>query len=161
VGLCSVWTGPPAAALVIAASLAVWPLGLAFTLGWRFRVTGPAFALVAAFVLSYRNSFGMVFHTENLALLHLCVLAIAPSAAALSWDANRSRASGATDSATLAVDAGWAIRLICAVTATTYLVAGLAKLRYGGWSANWADGELLRAHVAFDNLRKVELGHVI
>ena len=43
-----------------------------------------------------------------------------------------------------------------AVTAVTYLVAGIAKLRVGG--LDWVSGEALANHVAFDNLTKVLLG---
>ena len=158
VGLCAPLASAPAAAWVWLATLAVWPLGLAFVLGWRFRICGPLFAVVAAFVLSYRNSFGMVFHTENLALLHLVVLALAPSATVLSWDAGAGRSPG---SSSVEAEARWAISTLCAITVATYFVAGLAKLRFEGWSTDWMRGELLRAHVAFDNLRKVELGHVV
>ena len=62
-----------AAALDAALSPAVWHgvlaatavTGAAFCVGWRFAVSGPAFALLLLFVTSYRSSFGMVFHTEN------------------------------------------------------------------------------------------------
>ena len=42
------------------------------------------------------------------------------------------------------------------VTACTYVVAGIAKLKLGG--SQWFGGELLRSQIAFDNLRKIELG---
>ena len=41
-------------------------LGAAFVAGYRYRVIGPAFALLFLWVTSYRNSWGMKFHTESL-----------------------------------------------------------------------------------------------
>ena len=38
----------------------------------------------------------------------------------------------------------------------SYLIAGLAKLRISGWE--WMDGEVLRVQIAYDNVRKLELG---
>jgi hypothetical protein len=46
--------------------------------------------------------------------------------------------------------------LLAAITAATYLLAGIAKLRLAG--AHWLDGELLRDQIAVDNLRKALLG---
>src|SRR5690606_29360765 len=40
--------------------------GVAFTIGWRFRLFGPAFALGLLASLSYSNSWQHVAHTENL-----------------------------------------------------------------------------------------------
>ncbi len=142
----------PAAAVLVTAVVAVL-LGLAFVTGWRFRLTGPAFAAVFLWVLSYRNSWSMVFHTENLMALHVIVLAAAPSADALSLDARRrGHAPDDTPRATY----GWAIRLMCAVTVTTYFIAGWSKLHNAGWA--WVTSDTLRVYVAYDNLRKVELG---
>ncbi len=135
---------------VLAAWLASLPLGVAFVLGWRFRWTGPAFAALLLWVLSYRNSWGMVFHTENLLVLHTGVLALCAAADARSLDA-RGREPAAPDRRY-----GWPLRLLCAVTVGAYLLAALAKLRAQGWA--WTDGEVLRTHVAFDNVRKLELG---
>ena len=40
-----------------------------------YRVTAPLAALGMLWVTAYRNSWGMVFHTENLLVIHLAVLA--------------------------------------------------------------------------------------
>lgn len=128
-------------------------LGVAFVAGWRFRLSGPAFAAAFLWVTSYRNSWSMVFHTENLIVLHVLVLAAAPSADALSVDARRRGA--APDDPPLA-RYGWAIRLMCAVTVATYFIAGWSKVHNTGW--DWATSDTLRIYVAYDNLRKVELG---
>jgi ABC-type sulfate transport system permease subunit len=42
------------------------------------------------------------------------------------------------------------------VTATTYVLAGIAKLRLAGGA--WLDGDQLRNQIAIDNLRKALLG---
>ena len=145
------WIGAPlpsfAVALLIGATLL---LGLAFVLGWRFRITGPAFAVCQLVLLSYRNSWGMVFHTENLIVMHALVLAVAPSADAWSLDA-RGR--------TVPADSpryGWAVQLVCAVTVTSYFIAGWTKLAHAGLGWVWSD--TLRNFIAYDNVRKLELG---
>jgi hypothetical protein len=45
---------------------------------------------------------------------------------------------------------------MCLVTVATYVVAGLAKLEHTGWS--WAAGGALREQIAYDAIRKIELG---
>ena len=40
--------------------------GVAFVTGGGYRLTGPMFAVLLLLVTSYRNSFGQIFHTENL-----------------------------------------------------------------------------------------------
>lgn len=125
--------------------------GVAFVLGYRYRASGPSFAAAFLWLTSYRSSWGMVFHTENLVSLHLCLLAVAPAADALSVDAR-----GRPASALAHGRYGWPLRALCTLTVITYVLAGVAKLRIAGFA--WADGELLRTHVAYDNLRKIELG---
>ncbi len=125
-------------------------LGVAFVAGYRYRLVGPAFALLFLWVTSYRNSWGMKFHTENLVALHLLLLSVAPAADKDDApEASPPRESGRY---------GWAITAMGAVTAVTYLLAGVAKLRLGG--LHWMSGEALRVQVAYDNLRKIELGSV-
>lgn len=128
--------------------------GVAFVFGFRYRWFGPAFALAFLWVTSYRSSWGMKFHTENLTALHLLLLAVAPAADALSLDA-RARGGGPP---VPHGRYGWPLRALCLVTVTTYVLAGLAKLRLAGWA--WLDGDVLRAQIAYDNLRKIELGSV-
>jgi hypothetical protein len=141
----------PAALVVVAVVLAAL-LGAAFVAGLRFRLTGPAFAAALLWVTSYRNSWSMVFHTENLMVLHVLVLALAPAADALSLDARGRPPPGEAPHARY----GWAIRLMCAVTVTTYFIAGWSKLHNAG--LGWVTSDTLRVYVAYDNLRKVELG---
>jgi hypothetical protein len=140
--------GAAVQALVVGALL----FAAAFALGVRYRVTAPLFALLLLWVTSYRSSWGMLFHTDNLLVLHVLVLAAAPAADALSLDARRGRAPAPDDDGRY----GWALRTICLVTIVTYVVAGVAKLKLGG--LGWLAGEQLRGQIAYDNLRKVELG---
>jgi hypothetical protein len=120
-------------------------LAVPFTLGWAYRVIAPLFALVLLAALTYRNSWSMPFHTENLLVLHAIVLAVAPAADA--W-----RVGGGPGAAGPDERYGWPLRLMAAITVTTYLIAGLAKLRLGGWA--WTDGDALAEQIAIDNLRK-------
>lgn len=161
------WLGAPLAPGAAQAVLGVTILvGVAFTAGWRFRITGPAFAVLLLGVLTYRNAWSHLFHTDNLLALHVLVVGLAPAADAWSADARRRRRRDAgSGSADLAVPAdptvpgvryGWPLRLAALVTVLTYVVTGVAKLRYGG--AHWLGGDSLLHQVAFDNARKQVLG---
>lgn len=151
VGLASVLSSPlPAAAQLLLFGLCVLA-GVLFTLGFRYRVIGPVFALLLLWVTSYRNSWGMVFHTDNLLVVHVIALALCDASAALSWDA-RGRGPAPRDAGRF----GWPLRLLMALTALAYLLAGVAKLKIAGFG--WADGEVLRDHIAYDALRKSQVG---
>ena len=119
----------------------------AMAMGWRYRITAPATAFLFLVLTTYRNSWGQIFHTENLVVLHLMVLAIAPADRVFAITRSRS----ASDD-----DGRWAIHALAAATVCTYVVAGLAKLRVAGWA--WVDGHSLLNQVAFDNARKDVLG---
>lgn len=142
---------PPA--VVLAATLVTLALMVALVAGAWHRVLAPLAAIALLWTTSYRNSWGMVFHTENLLVLHTAALALAPAARAWSIDAWISRRRGAGSPP--ATDAGW-VWLLAALTTATYLLAGIAKLRLAG--LGWIDGELLRNQIAIDNLRKALLG---
>jgi len=152
VGPVAVLSEPLPVWLVVALVLITLPLGVAFVLGWRWRVVGPAYACAFAWITSYRNSWGMVFHTENLMVLQLLVLACARASDAWALDA----------SARPHVDPhgryGAPIRLLAAITVATYVIAGVTKLGESGLS--WVTSDVLRNYVAYDNLRKAELGDV-
>lgn len=127
--------------------------GVAFVAGWRWRLSGSLFALTFLAVTTYRNSWGQVWHTENLPALHLVLLALAPAAAAWSFD----RRSGRRDPA--GADLAWGglvVRMLTLVTVLAYLVAGWAKLRNGGMA--WITGDVLRNQIAHDSLRKALVG---
>jgi hypothetical protein len=157
VGPVSLLAEPLSAALVHVLTLLSLPLGFCFVAGLGYRFSAPLFALLFLWVTSYRSSWGMIFHTENLPALHLLLLAAAPAADVLSVDTQRqARAGHASAMRAPHGRYGWALRAICAITVASYLLAGIAKLRLSGLS--WANGEILRVHVAYDNLRKIELG---
>jgi hypothetical protein len=129
--------------------IACLALAAAFTAGVWYRVAAPLFAAVLLVVLSYRSSWGMIFHTENLLVVHVAILALAPAADV--WAVGRRRAQAGAE-----LCSGWALRAMSAVMVTTYLLAGIAKLRLGG--LDWVLGDELRNQVAVDNLRKLLLG---
>ncbi len=122
-----------------------------FLLGAWYRVVAPVFAGLLFVVLTYANCWGGILHTDNLWLLHVVILALAPAADALSLDARK-----AMDLAPPHFKYGWAIRLMCWVCVCAYFLAGLAKLKNSGWG--FIEGDSLRNFVAMDNVRKIELG---
>lgn len=139
--------------------LAIWGVAViasaAALLGAFYRVAAPVSTLALLWVATYRSSWGMIFHTENLLVMHALVLAVAPAADAWSIDAWRDpsrRARGDEVHARYGVG----LRLMAMITVTAYVLAGIAKLRAAG--GVWLDGDVLLSHVAWDNLRKLELG---
>ncbi len=161
VGVLSGLDQPPAAGLVLgawAAAVGAAIVVLAARLqpwdrpGHRARaarVALPVLAVAFLVVETYDCSWGQLFHTSHLPALHLLVLA-----GASLLDAG-GRAAAREPSTSGAVS-GWPLRLMTAVTALTYLIAGVAKLRLGGW--DWLDGAALQRQVAFDNVRKELVG---
>jgi hypothetical protein len=129
--------------------------GILFTLGAFYRVSAPLFAALLLWVVSYRHSWGMIFHTDNLLILHVALLCAAPAADAYAYP----RAGSSLPGASLKSGRyGWAIRACCLVTVASYVVAGCAKLEHTGWA--WADGNTLREQIAYDAIRKIELGSI-
>jgi hypothetical protein len=124
----------------------------AATAGYRYRVSGPLWALGLLWVTSYRNSWGMLFHTENLLVVDALILALAPASDAWSLDARSRDAKPLDPNPKYA----WPVAAMNAALVASYLAAAIAKLRLVGWG--WASGDELRAHIAFDALRKIELG---
>lgn len=137
-------------------------MGVLFVVGFRFAYSGPIFALLFLAVTSYRNSWSMIFHSENLLSLHLVVLGVTPAAQVLSLDGwirartpsrfwNHGTWSGLGSGADWRF--GWPCILISGLTAAAYWVAGMAKILGPlGWS--WATGENLLTYIARDALRK-------
>jgi len=135
--------------------------GAAFVLGWAFRVSGPAFGALILFVLCYRNSWSMVYHTDNLLVFHVLILGFSAAADTVSVDALIRRSIGHIRRKTPSqystrVESwryGWPIQLICTITALTYFLAGVAKVSSPlGWS--WMSGETIRDQISVDVLRK-------
>jgi hypothetical protein len=152
VGVVSLLDAPLGFRLALAPYLLCIAAGVATLLGWKYRVSAPLHALTLLWITTYRNSWGMVFHSENLWVMHTLILACLPAADAWSLDARR------TPAHSLAPDPrhGWGPKLMATVAALTYVLAGVAKLRSAGGA--WLDGQVLLGHVAWDNLRKLELG---
>ncbi|MGD8825213.1 MAG: HTTM domain-containing protein [Myxococcales bacterium] len=123
-----------------------------FLLGAAYRLTAPLFALCLGVVLTYANCWGAVLHTDNLWLMHVWVLALAPAADAHSFDHRNQPVPPAH------FKYGWAVRLMCWICVLTYFLAGLAKLKNSGLA--FVEGDSLRNFVAMDNVRKIELGSV-
>jgi hypothetical protein len=136
--------------LVAGLAIACAAMAIPFALGLAFRLTGPVFAALILWVLTYNNSWGMIFHTENLLVMHVIVLACAASADA--WAVDSRRVAAPADDARY----GWPLRLMCWIVVIAYVIAGLAKLRNTGTSWIWGDD--LRNYIAMDNARKLLLG---
>jgi hypothetical protein len=150
VGLLAPFGDPLPSAAVVALAIGTPLLGLAYVAGWRYSLSGPAFAAALAAVATLGSSWGTIFHTENLMVLHVGIVALAPGAADALAVGRRHRPheTGARY--------GWPIRLATLVLMLAYLLAGIAKLRGAG--VGWGSGETLRNLVAHDNLRKALLG---
>ena len=103
-------------------------------------------------VTSYASSWGMVFHTENLMVLQVLVLALTPAADAYALGGSTAAGDGSDGRY------GWPIRLMCALTVLVYFIAGVAKLRVSG--LDWVTGEILQNYISYDALRKAELGSI-
>ncbi len=151
VGILAPLGSPPAAGLVVALLVAAVATGIAFVLGWRFRVTGVVFAVLFFVLSTYRVSWGHVSHADHLPALQVLLCGLVPAADAWSLDARRRRAAAATDARY-----GWPVKVLGLLTVVTYVLAGLAKLRYGGMG--WLDGDVLRNQIAADALQKSLLG---
>lgn len=157
VGLVALLPGPLPDAWFMALLIGTIALGFAYLIGWKFRWTGPLFALALLFLLSYRNSWSMIYHSRNALVLQVLIIGMAASARAYSWDAWQQKARGLAAAPKLHWSFGWPIRLLCAATVATYFLAGLAKVFSElGWS--WISGEALRSQVAVDAIRKELLG---
>ena len=147
-GVVRVLSTPLPPGVVVAIAIVTCVLMALFVVGAVYQIVAPLAALALLWTITYRNCWGMPFHTENLMVLHVIALSIAPAADA--WAVGRrGRAEARTGY-------GWAIKLLAALTVATYLLAGIAKLRIAGLA--WIDGEQLRNQIAIDNLRKALLG---
>jgi predicted DCC family thiol-disulfide oxidoreductase YuxK len=131
-------------------------LNLAYIVGWKFRWTGPLFAVTLLFVFSYRNSWSMVYHNYIALVLQVLVIGLVASADRISLDHWRRQKSG-SETASPDWQYGWPIKLICAATVLTYFLSGAAKvLSELAW--DWINGDVMRSQVAVDALRKQMLG---
>ncbi len=151
VGLLSWLTGPLPGPLVILLVVGALVSAAAFTLGWGYRFSGPGLAAIMLVLGTYRSSWGQLLHFENLMVLHLIVVGLSPAAHVWAIDARQH-----WERPVLSSRYGWPMRLAAVITVITYVVAGVAKLRYGG--VEWMLGDTLQNHVAYSATRLDLLG---
>jgi hypothetical protein len=133
---------------------AFYALNVAFILGFRHRRTGPLFAALMLWLLSYRNSWSMIYHSDNILVFHAMILGFSRSADVYSLDSLR---RAVADEGEPDWRYGWPMQLMNTATTLTYFLAGFAKAKGPlGW--RWGEGESLRGQVAVDGLRKELLG---
>lgn len=136
--------------------IAMLILNVLFIIGWKFRFTGPVFAVLTFLFFTYRNSWSMIYHNRNALVLHIVILGLVASADAWSldaWNKKQKNLMPIPDSWRY----GWPVMLICAVTVGSYLLSGIAKVA-GDLSWEWANGSAMRSQIAVDALRKSVLG---
>lgn len=116
-------------------------LGLLFASGLVVlagRSMGPAMAMFALCVLvvtTYRSSWGQLLWFENLLVIHLIVLTVA----AVIGPVGTNRLPP------------WAMQWCAVATVLLYVLAGVAKLRYGG--LGWISGDVLVRHIGYSSAR--------
>jgi hypothetical protein len=151
VGVLAALRRPLPDAVVLAVIAVTVVAGIAFTAGAAFRASGPVFAVGMLALCTYRSSWGQLLHFENLMVLFLLVVGFSPAADTWAVGAGRraprSRGAGAY---------GWPLALAATVMVVTYVIAGIAKLRYGG--LEWITSDTLRNHVAYSATRLDLLG---
>lgn len=126
-------------------------VNIAATLGVGHRVTGPLNAALQLWTISYRNSWTMLLHSDNMLTMHQMVLGATRSADALSVDSllregtlfpqHLDRSYGAIPTA------------MNIATVVVYFISGVAKVR-GPLGLSWAKGDVLRGQIAVDGMRK-------
>lgn len=139
IGVLGMLSAPPSGWLVLFVWLVTVAASVSTALNRSVRVTAPIGAVGLLALATYTSSFGQVFHTEHLLVLHAAVLAVAVVVEPPAPE------DGETS--------GWPLNLMMATVVVAYLVAGAAKLRYSG--IEWVTGDVLRHAVAMDNLRKL------
>jgi len=139
VGVLDWMAEPPSRPLVIGVWLVTLVACGVVTLDRGVRLAAPVGAFGMLVLATVTSSYGQVFHTEHLLVLHLLVLAVGvlvePPA----------RPGGETS--------GWPLNLMMAIVVVTYVLAGVAKLRWSG--VEWVTGDVLQNWIAIDNLRKL------
>ncbi|MEM9195841.1 MAG: HTTM domain-containing protein [Myxococcota bacterium] len=157
VGVVTVLPRPLLPAVVVTLVVLAVLFSFPFLLGFRYRITAPIYAALLLWVLTYSNSFGQILHVDNLFCLHVIALALCPAADAYSLDARRRRAAGAPPPEPSG-RYGWGIRLMCVLCVFGYFLAAVAKAKNGG--LEFVSAENLRNYVAYDTVRKLELGSI-
>ena len=125
---------------------------VAACVGYRWRLSSIVAAVGITLTLSYRLSWGQVLHTENLLVAHAVLLALMPAADA--WVVGTQPLARRRDPWVY----GWALQTLALATVVGYVLAAWAKAKNGG--LDWISGDVLRNHIAYDNLQKQLLGDV-
>lgn len=133
-------------------SLGLIILNIFYIIGWKFKFSGPVFALLTLLFFTYRNSWSMIYHNRNALVLHIVILGLVASADAWSIDAWQGRRNG-NKVKKAHFNYGWPVVLICAVTLGSYFLSGIAKIA-GDLAFEWANGSAMRSQVAVDAIRK-------
>ncbi len=157
VGLSSIFSYPMSPSLFMIILSVGIAFNIAFILGVKFNWTGPIFAIMLLFLLSYRNSWSMVYHNRIALVLHVLVIGFVSAADAISIDALLKTKKGLLRQISFHWRYGWPIKLICAATLLTYFLSGVAKLA-GDLAWDWVSGSAMRSQVAIDAIRKDVLG---
>jgi hypothetical protein len=158
VGLTSHLSAPLSPEITAALGLATTIAGVLFSLGLLYRVSGPAFGLLLLYTMTYRNSWTMIFHHENMLVIHVFLLGILPAAGRLSvdsvlskrWSGSRWLGAAQGQPADATWQAGWGLRMLQLAATVPYVVAGVAKLSNTGLS--WAMGNNLRDQVLMNGI---------
>jgi predicted DCC family thiol-disulfide oxidoreductase YuxK len=154
-----VFHGPVALDLFRWAFDATFLLAIVFTFGLWHRITGPLFAGLFLWLVCYRQSWSMIYHSDNMVVMHVIVLAVTRAADALSLDAflRKRREPGVVPEERVGWEYNWPVRLMCALVVSAYFVTAVAKLS-GPMGLEWMTGHNLRAQMAVDAMRKELLG---
>ena len=141
---------PPVADALNDATLVTTAL---FALGAGHRLIGPLHSALLSWTLSYRNSWSMIFHSDNALVVHTLVLGASRAADAVSADALLARRPQPAAHPRY----HWPLRLMNASSTAVYLLSGVSKVaRADGWS--WVRGDSLRRQIAIDGVRKEVFG---
>ena len=143
--------------------LAAFIFNILFILGLLYKISGPVFALLFLFLISYSHSWSMIYHSRNIAVLHCLVLGFTLSADSISLDSLIKKKIprklkphllfGNIRNNSPAWEYGWPIMLINSMTVICYFLAGIAKIM-GPVGIYWVLGESVRSQVAVDAIRK-------
>ncbi len=126
-------------------------VNIASTLGIGHRVTGPLNAALQLWTLSYRNSWTMLLHSDNMMTMHQVVLGTTRSADALSVDSLLR--DGTLFPQRYSRSYGGVATAMNVATVAVYFISGVAKIR-GPLGLKWAAGDVLRGQIAVDGMRK-------
>jgi hypothetical protein len=126
----------PSRQLAIVVVVATAALAAAVLMGRGPLLLVPVWSVGVLLTTTWASSWGHLFHTEHLLAVHALLLGLA--------------------ALPRRVDPAFVVKAMAVATVTTYVVAGVAKLRGSG--GEWVSGDILREQVAFDNVRKAVIG---